>query len=114
MLHRSMNVAEALEGEGVSAEVVDPRCLVPFDTELVIDSVVKTSRLIIVEEGNERGGWGAQLAADIACQAIGYLDAPVLRVAAPNVPIPFSPALERAVIPDEARIRSAILEAMEQ
>jgi len=114
MLHRSLNVAEALEGEGVSVEVVDPRCLVPFDTGLVIDSVVKTSRLVIVEEGNERGGWGAQLAADIACQAIGYLDAPVLRVAAPNVPVPFSPVLERAVIPDEARIRGAILTAMEQ
>ena len=114
MLHRSLNVAEALDGEGVSAEVVDPRCLVPFDTELVMDSVAKTSRIVIVEEGNDRGGWGAQLAAEIACQGIGYLDAPVLRVAAPNVPIPFSPVLERAVIPDEARIRSVILEAMEQ
>ncbi len=114
MLHRSMNVAEALANEDVSVEVVDPRSLAPFDVKLVIDSVVKTSRLVIVEEGNERGGWGAQLAADIAGQAIGYLDAPVLRVAAPNVPVPFSPVLERAVIPDEARIRSAILEAMEQ
>lgn len=113
MLHRSLNVAEALENEGVSVEVVDPRCLVPFDSELVIDSVIKTSRLVIVEEGNERGGWGAQLAADIASKAIGFLDAPILRVATPNVPIPFSPVLENAVIPDEARIRSAIHELME-
>ena len=58
MLHRSLNVAEALEGAGISAEVIDPRCLVPFDTELVIDSVVKTSRIVIVEEGNERGRLG--------------------------------------------------------
>jgi len=114
MLHRSLNVAEALESEGLSAEVVDPRCLVPFDTELVIDSVVRTSRIVIVEEGNERGGWGAQLAAEIANRAIGYLDAPVLRVASPNVPIPFSPVLESAVIPGESRIRSAILELMDQ
>lgn len=113
MLHRSLNVAEALESEGVSAEVVDPRCLVPFDTDLVIDSVVKTSRIVIVEEGNERGGWGAQLAADIASKAIGFLDAPVLRVASPDVPVPFSPVLESAVIPDEGRIRSAILEVID-
>ena len=112
MLHRTLNVAEAMEDEGVSVEVVDPRCLAPFDTELVISSLVKTSRLVIVEEGNEMGGWGAQLAADIAGQAIGYLDAPVRRVATPNVPIPFSPVLESAVIPDEARIRAAILELM--
>ncbi len=113
MLHLSLNVAEALEGEGLSVEVVDPRCLAPFDTQLVIDSVVKTSRLVIVEEGSEQGGWGAQLAADIAGQAIGYLDAPILRVATPNTPIPFSPVLENAVIPDEARIRKTILELME-
>ncbi len=113
MLHRSLNVAEALENEGVSVEVVDPRCLAPFDTDLVINSVVKTSRLLIVEEGSERGGWGAQLAADIAGQAIGFLDAPIRRVATPNVPIPFSPVLESAVIPDEARIRSVILELMD-
>ena len=113
MLHRSLNVAEALENEGLSVEVVDPRCLAPFDTDLVINSVVKTSRLLIVEEGSERGGWGAQLAADIAGQAIGFLDAPIRRVATPNVPIPFSPVLESAVIPDEARIRSVILELMD-
>ena len=110
MLHRAMNVAEALEKEGVSVEVIDPRCLVPFDTQIVIESVKKTSRLVIVEESNERGGWGAQLAADIAGHAIGYLDAPIRRVATPDVPIPFAPVLEDAVIPDEPRIRSAILE----
>lgn len=113
MLHRSLNAAEALEAEGLSVEVVDPRCLVPFDTELVIDSVMRTSRLVIVEESAERGGWGAQLAADVAGQAIGYLDAPVMRLASPNAPVPFSPVLERAVIPDETQIRSAILELME-
>lgn len=110
MLHRALNVAESLAGEGVSVEVIDPRCLVPFDIDTVIESVKKTSRLVIVEESNERGGWGAQVAADVAGRAIGYLDAPIRRVAAPDVPVPFSPVLEHAVVPDEGRIRAAVLE----
>jgi len=110
MLHRAMNVAEALDKEGISVEVVDLRTLVPLDSDTVVESVKKTSRLVIVEESNERGGWGAQVAADVAGRAIGYLDAPIRRVAAPDVPIPFAPVLEQAVVPDEARIRAAILE----
>jgi acetoin:2,6-dichlorophenolindophenol oxidoreductase subunit beta len=113
MLHRAMNVAESLEGEGVSVEVVDLRCLVPLDVQTIYESVQKTGRLVIVEESNERGGWGAQVAADVAGHAIGYLDAPIRCVAAPDVPIPFAPKLETFVIPDEARIRSAILDVME-
>lgn len=113
MLHRAMNVADALAGDGVSVEVVDPRCLVPLDMEPIYESVKKTGRVVIVEESNERGGWGAQVAADIAGHVIGYVDAPVRRVAAPDVPVPFSPVLENAVIPDENRIRAAIIEVME-
>lgn len=112
MLHRAMNVAESLTREGISVEVVDPRCLVPLDGDTIVESVKKTGRLVIVEESNMRGGWGAEVAAIVADQAIGYLDAPVRRVAAPDVPIPFSPVLEAAVVPDEARIRAAILELM--
>jgi pyruvate dehydrogenase E1 component beta subunit len=112
MLHRAMNVAESLSQEGVSVEVVDLRTLVPLDSNTVIESVKKTSRLVIVEESNDRGGWGAQVAAEVAGSAIGYLDAPIRRVAAPDVPIPFAPILEQAVIPDESRIRTAILELM--
>jgi pyruvate dehydrogenase E1 component beta subunit len=112
MLHRAMNVAESLAQDGVSVEVVDPRCLVPMDMNTIYESVKKTSRLVIVEESNERGGWGAQVAADVAGRLIGYLDAPIRRVATPDVPIPFSPVLEAAVIPDEAQIRAAILEIM--
>jgi pyruvate dehydrogenase E1 component beta subunit len=110
MLHRAMNVAQALGQEGISVEVVDPRCLVPLDAETIIESVKKTSRLVIVEESNQRGGWGAEVAALVVEQAIGFLDAPIRRVASPDVPVPFSPVLEESVIPDEARIRSAILE----
>jgi pyruvate/2-oxoglutarate/acetoin dehydrogenase E1 component len=113
MLHRAMNVAEALDKEGVSVEVVDLRCLVPLDTETVFESVRKTGRLVIVEESNDRGGWGAQVAADVAGSIIGYVDAPIRRVAAPDVPIPFAPKLENAVVPDEPRIRSAILDVLE-
>lgn len=110
MLHRAMNVAAALEQDGISVEVIDPRTLVPFDIRTVITSVQKTGRLIIVEESNERAGWGAYVAAKIADEAIGFLDAPVRRIASPDVPIPFSPVLENAVVPDENRIRDAILE----
>jgi pyruvate/2-oxoglutarate/acetoin dehydrogenase E1 component len=110
MLHRALNVAEQLAGQGISVEVVDPRCLVPLDVDTIVASVQKTGRLLIVEENNERGGWGAQVAADVAWRAIGYLDAPIRRLATPDVPIPFSPLLEAAVIPDEPKIREAILE----
>ena len=112
MLHRALNVAEALAEEGVSVEVIDPRTLVPFDTDTVLESVRKTGRLVIVEEGNERGGWGAQVAADVAGHAMEYLDAPIRRVAAPDVPIPFAPNLEAAVVPDEPRIKRAVLELL--
>jgi acetoin:2,6-dichlorophenolindophenol oxidoreductase subunit beta len=114
MLHRTLNVAEALAKENISVEVIDPRTLVPLDVDTIIKSVQKTGRLVIVEENNERGGWGAQVAADVAARAIGYLDAPIVRVATPDVPIPFSPVLEAAVIPDEPRIRQALLSVLGQ
>lgn len=109
MLHRAMNVAEELSGEGISVEVVDPRCLVPLDVDTIVDSVKKTSLLLIVEETNERGGWGAQVAAEVADRAIGYLDGPIRRLATPDIPIPFAPLLESSVIPSEEKIRAAIL-----
>jgi pyruvate/2-oxoglutarate/acetoin dehydrogenase E1 component len=109
MLHRALNVAEELERDGISVEVIDPRCLVPLDVDAVVRSVEKTGRLLIVEENHERGGWGAQLAADVVDRAFGYLDAPIRRVATPNVPIPFSPPLESFLIPSEERIHDAIV-----
>jgi pyruvate dehydrogenase E1 component beta subunit len=109
MLHRTLNVAAQLADEGVSVEVIDPRCLIPFDLDTIVESVQKTGRLLIVEENHERGGWGAQLTADVSREAFGYLDQPVQRLATPDVPIPFSPPLEEQLIPDEQRIRAAIL-----
>jgi pyruvate/2-oxoglutarate/acetoin dehydrogenase E1 component len=104
MLHRSLNAAEALAQEGISVEVVDLRTLVPLDRDTIIRSVRKTSRLVIVEEDNLRGGWGAEVAAVVADQALLDLDAPIKRIAAADVPVPFSPPLEEFVIPNEARI----------
>lgn len=112
MLHRALNVAADLESEGISVEVIDPRSLVPFDVETVVDSVRRTGRLVIVEESHERGGWGAQLAADVVARAFGHLDVPIRRLATPDIPIPFSPSLEGALAPDEERIAEAILELM--
>lgn len=112
MLHRTLNVAHKLAEQGISMEVVDLRTLIPLDIDTITASVQKTGRLMIVEENNERGGWGAQVAADIASKAIGYLDAPIRRVATPDVPIPFSPVLEASVIPNEARIQQAVLDLM--
>ncbi len=114
MLHRAMNVAEQLASEGIDVEVIDPRCLVPMDTETILSSVEKTGRLLIVEETNERGGWGTYVAAVVAEHAIGFLDAPIKRLATPNVPIPFSPTLESFVVPSEEDIRVAIYEILGQ
>ena len=110
MLHHALSVAERLEAEGLRAEVVDPRTLVPFDYETVLRSVAKTRRLLIVEESNERGGWGAQVAASVAERLGDALLAPLRRIATPDVPIPFAPALEAAVLPGEADIERAIRE----
>jgi pyruvate dehydrogenase E1 component beta subunit len=107
-----MSAAALLAKEGIHIELIDPRTLVPFDTDLVLASVRKTGRLVIVEESNQRGGWGAQLAADVACQAIESLDAPIVRVAAPDVPVPFSPPLELAVIPQEDDIVRAVRDVL--
>jgi pyruvate dehydrogenase E1 component beta subunit len=112
MLHYALNVAEELAGEGISVEVVDPRTLVPFDIDLVVESVKKTGRLVIVEETTLRGGWGGYVAGEVASRAIAYLDGPIQRIATPDVPIPFSPVLERAIIPDQERIRKTILELL--
>lgn len=114
MLHHSLNVAERLHADkGYQVEVIDVRTLVPMDVDTIVRSVKKTGRLVVVEESNERGGWGAQVVADVACRAIEYIDAPMLRVCAPDVPVPFAPVLEKVVIPGEDRIRQAVLSLLE-
>jgi len=108
MVHKSLVASQNLEKEGISVEIVDPRTLVPFDKDTVIESVKKTGRLVIVEEETKTGGWGAEIAALVAEEAIDYLDAPIMRVSAFDTPIPASPPLEDYVIPDENRIVEAV------
>lgn len=112
MVHKALNVAEELEGEGVSVEVVDPRTLTPLDKQAIIKSVKKTGRIVIVSEDCRTAGVGAEIAAVVAEEAIDYLDAPIKRVAEPDTPIPFSPPLEQHVIPDEKVIIKAVKEVV--
>ena len=104
MIYRAMEAAVILEKEGISVEIIDPRTLVPFDYETVFTSIKKTSRLMIVEEDTRRNGWGAEIAAQIAEDAIYFLDAPIKRVATYDVPIPFAPVMENFVVPSAQRI----------
>jgi pyruvate dehydrogenase E1 component beta subunit len=108
MMHRALGAAEKLESEGINAEVIDPRSLVPFDWPLVEESVRKTTRAIVVEEGPRCGGVGAEIAATLSERCSDYLTAPVHRVASPDIPAPFSPVMEDFYRPDENRIIEAV------
>lgn len=108
----AMAAAEALADEGIDVEVIDPRTLVPLDMEPIVASVEKTGRAIVVHEACERCGVGAEIVAQIQEQALYYLDMPILRVANPNVPIPFARNLEAAAIPDETRIITAVKQSL--
>lgn len=104
MVQVALGAAKMLEEIGLSAEVVDPRTTFPLDKQALIDSAKKTSRAIVVDEGYERYGVTAELAAVIADGAFYYLDAPVKRIGAMDVPIPFSPPLEDATVPTEKMV----------
>jgi len=108
MVSKTMKVAAKLAKEGISVEIIDPRTLIPLDEETILASVEKTNRVLIADEGHLRGGAAADIAAIIADKGFDFLDAPVKRVTALDVPIPFSPPLEKAAVPDEARIEAAI------
>ena len=110
MLHKALEVANELEKEGISVEVIDPRTLVPLDTDTLIDSVKKTGRLVLVTEETKTGATTAEVAAIVQEAAFDWLDAPIKRVNAPDTPIPFSPPLENTFIPGKARIAQAIRE----
>jgi acetoin:2,6-dichlorophenolindophenol oxidoreductase subunit beta len=107
MLPKALEAAETLAKEGIEVEVVDPRTLVPLDKETILASVRKTSRVVVAHEAHKRLGPGAEIAAMIAEEAIGYLDGPIVRVAARNVPLPYSPELESYVLPQTQDIIEA-------
>lgn len=104
MIHPTLAAADLLEKEGISAEVIDPRTLTPLDEETLIASVRKTGGAVIIDEGYNRFGMTAELASVITYGAFDYLDAPIERLGATDVPIPFSPPLEFSTIPDEKKI----------
>jgi pyruvate dehydrogenase E1 component beta subunit len=108
MVLLALTAAEVLIDEGIDVEVIDPRTLVPLDIEPILASVEKTGRAVVVHEACERCGVGAEIVAQIQERALDALDAPILRVANPNVPIPFARDLEAAAIPDEGRIVAAV------
>lgn len=109
MLHYSLEAAEILDKEGVSVEVIDLRTLQPLDKETILTSAKKTGKVLIVHEDNKTGGIGGELAALIAEEAFQYLDGPIMRVAAPDVPaMPFSPPLEEYFMIDAKKIAEAL------
>jgi 2-oxoisovalerate dehydrogenase E1 component beta subunit len=108
MVHLALEAAENLAQEGIDVEVVDLRSIQPLDTETILASVAKTSHAVVLYESHRFLGTGAEVAAVIAEEAFESLDAPVVRIAPPNVPVPFSPALEDAYLPQVSDIEDAV------
>jgi pyruvate dehydrogenase E1 component beta subunit len=104
----AMAAAKALEVDGISVEVVDPRTLVPLDKDTIIRSVAKTGRLVVVDNANRTCNAAAEIAAMVAEEAFYSLRKPILRLSTPDVHIPFSPTLERPLYPGKDRIISAV------
>ncbi len=107
VVRRSLEAAESLAADGISAEVIDPRTVVPLDRDTILASAGRTGRVVVVDEGHRSGGVGAEIAATIAEGVGDSLHRPVVRVATADVPIPFSPPLEQEVEPSVARIVAA-------
>ncbi len=108
MVHQALEAAENLGQEGIDVEVVDLRSIQPLDTEAILASVAKTTRAVVLYESHRFLGIGAEVAAVIAEEAFESLDAPVVRLAPPNVPVPFSPPLEDEYLPQVSDIEDAV------
>jgi 2-oxoisovalerate dehydrogenase E1 component beta subunit len=113
MVYTAEEAAQKLEGDGVSVEILDLRTLAPWDKEAVLRSVEKTSKALVLHEDTLTGGFGAEIAATIAADAFENLDAPVRRIAAPDTPVPFSPPLEKAFIPQVEDVVAGLKELAE-
>jgi pyruvate/2-oxoglutarate/acetoin dehydrogenase E1 component len=112
MVAKALSAAQVLEREGVSVEVIDPRTIRPLDHDTLLSSVRKTGRLLIAQEACKTGGFGAEVAAQVAEQAFDALRAPIARVAARDTPMPFNDKLETAVIPSRDDIVNAVRNVM--
>src|SRR3954451_15519194 len=108
MVHKALQAAEELAQEGISIEIVDPRTLVPMDEEMMAASVRKTHRLVVAHEAYERCGVGAEIAMQVMNRAFDYLEAPIERACARNVPVPYAQALEEAAIPQKSDVVAAV------
>jgi len=107
MVHEALAAADKLAERGIEAEVVDPRSLVPLDMETIVESVKKTHRVVVIHEAVRFGGIGGEIASQITEEAFDYLDGPPLRIGAPSSPVPYSPVLEKAWVPDSDDILAA-------
>ena len=112
MVEQALLAATELEKEGVDVEVIDIRTIEPLDSETIINSVKKTGHAVVVHEACVKAGFGAELAAQIQEYAFNELKKPVLRVGAPNVPVPFAPNLEKAYVPDKDNIKKAVYDCL--
>ena len=110
---KALEAAEELEKEGISAEVIDPRTLYPFDKELVYKSIAKTRKLVIVTEEVKRGAWSGELAANVAEDMFETLDKGIVRVGALNIPCPYTVSLEDYYFPQKNDIVTAVKKVME-
>jgi 2-oxoisovalerate dehydrogenase E1 component beta subunit len=113
MVWTAEEAAKQLEGDGISVEILDLRTLIPWDKKAVLASVSKTSKVLVLHEDTHTGGFGGEIAATIAEEAFEELDAPVRRLTAPDTPVPFSPPLEKAYIPQADDVASALKELAE-
>ncbi len=112
MVPRALEAADRLEDQGISAEVIDVRTLVPLDTQTILGSVSKTSRLFTVEENPRLCGWGAEIASIVADEVFWDLDGPVVRITTPHIPLPAAEALEDMAIPSVDRIAETVAKRM--
>jgi pyruvate dehydrogenase E1 component beta subunit len=112
MVPRAVEAAERLADQGISADVIDVRSLVPLDTQTILGSVAKTSRLFTVEENPRLCGWGAEIASIVADEAFWDLDGPVVRITTPHIPLPAAESLEDMAIPSVDRIAETISKSM--
>jgi pyruvate/2-oxoglutarate/acetoin dehydrogenase E1 component len=108
MLHVALDAAKAAEKDGISVEVLDLRTLLPLDQEAILNTAARTGRVIVLHEATRTGGPGGEIAALVAERAFEYLDAPVMRVAPPDTPVPYSPPLEQFFLPDAEKVGKAI------
>ncbi|SFP81323.1 alpha-ketoacid dehydrogenase subunit beta [Salibacterium halotolerans] len=115
MVHRALEAAEKLAEEGINVEVIDPRSIVPLDEETIVQSVIKTNRVVVVHEAVKRGGYGGEIASMITeSEAFDFLDAPVKRLGASPVPVPYNPELEKAMTPQTEDLIQACRETLQR